>query len=109
MAKNNLSSINYNEKDKENGFYSVRNYIFKIILFIQIFIGNLDSSVDENKLKNYFKKKYSSVEASKIIMDLNTGNSKNYGFLYLSDYEDYVHLLNLPEPIVYIGKTLTVK
>lgn len=34
MAKNNLSSINYNEKDKENGFYSVRNYIFKIILFI---------------------------------------------------------------------------
>ena len=42
-------------------------------------------------------------------MDLNTGNSKNYGFLYLSDYEDYVHLLNLPEPIMYIGKTLTVK
>ena len=42
-------------------------------------------------------------------MDLKTGISKGYGFLYLSDYNDYIDLLNLKEPIILYGKTLTIK
>lgn len=48
---------------------------------IQIYIGDLDTSVTEHKLLDFFKSKYPSAYMSKIITDNSTKLSKGYGFV----------------------------
>ena len=69
----------------------------------------MKSSIDENEFTNFFKKEYSSVLSGRIIKDQNTGKSKGFGFLNLSDYNEYIILLNSYKPLIFNGKTLTIK
>ena len=50
-----------------------------------IYVCELDPSVNEEILTNYFKEKYKSVINSKIIVDPSTKISKGYGFVKFSD------------------------
>ena len=50
-----------------------------------IYVCELDPSVNEETLTNFFKQKYKSVINSKIIVDPSTKISKGYGFVKFSD------------------------
>lgn len=50
-----------------------------------IYVCELETSVNEEILTNFFKKKYKSVIDSKIIIDPSTKISKGYGFVKFSD------------------------
>ena len=69
----------------------------------------MDISIDETQLINFLKKKYISVLSSKIIKDSFNGKSKGFGFVNLSDYNEYMQLLKLDTPIILGGKMLTIK
>ena len=69
----------------------------------------MDISIDETQLTNFLKKKYISVLSSKIIKDSFNGKSKGFGFVNLSDYNEYMKLLKLDTPIILGGKMLTIK
>ena len=53
-----------------------------------IYVCDLDPSVNEETLKNFFKEKYNSVISSKIVVDPSTKISKGYGFVKFSDQKE---------------------
>ena len=53
-----------------------------------IYVSELDPSVNEEILTNFFKEKYKSVINSKIIIDPSTKISKGYGFVKFSNKEE---------------------
>jgi RNA recognition motif-containing protein len=54
---------------------------------IQVYVGDLESSVTEHKLLEFFKSKYPSAYMSKIITDNATKLSKGYGFVKFTNNE----------------------
>ena len=69
----------------------------------------MGSLTNENELADIFKKDFASVLSSRIIRDSFTGKSKGFGFLNLTDYNEYMKLLNLKRPIIHKGNILTIK
>ena len=53
-----------------------------------IYVCELDPSVDEEILQNYFKQYFKSVIGAKIVVDPSTKVSKGYGFVKFSDYNE---------------------
>ena len=53
-----------------------------------IYVCDLDPSVNEETLANFFKEKYNSVISSKIVVDPSTKISKGYGFVKFSDQKE---------------------
>ena len=69
----------------------------------------MDINTDENELTEFFKKEFLSVLSSRIIKDSFNGKSKGFGFVNLTNYDEYIQLLNLNRPITLKGKILTIK
>lgn len=69
----------------------------------------MDINTDENELTEFFKKEFLSVLSSRIIKDSFNGKSKGFGFVNLTNYDEYIQLLNLNRPIILKGKILTIK
>lgn len=51
---------------------------------MNIYVGNLHYSIGDEDLKDVFGE-YGQVESAKIIMDRETGKSKGFGFVEMSD------------------------
>lgn len=51
----------------------------------QIYVSEMDLTVTEDELKNFFAKKYYSVSNTKIVVDPKTRLSKGYGFVRFKD------------------------
>jgi splicing factor 3B subunit 4 len=51
-----------------------------------IFVGNLNSTVDEKQLKDVFSQ-FGIVVSTKIMRDPETGKSKQYGFVSFDNFE----------------------
>ncbi|MBE7176586.1 MAG: RNA-binding protein [Mucilaginibacter polytrichastri] len=54
---------------------------------MNIFVGSLPYKVDEQELKQVFEQ-FGEVTSAKLIMDRETGRSKGFGFVEMSDDED---------------------
>lgn len=54
---------------------------------MNIYIGNLNYKVRENDLKEIFEE-YGDVVSVKIITDRQTGKSKGFGFIEMSNHDD---------------------
>ncbi|MFP4619899.1 MAG: RNA recognition motif domain-containing protein [Bacteroidales bacterium] len=54
---------------------------------MNIYIGNLNFTVDEDKLRRIFEK-YGEVSSVKLIRDKDTGESKGYGFIEMKNDEE---------------------
>jgi len=54
---------------------------------MNIFVGSLPYKVDEQELKQIFEQ-FGEVTSAKLIMDRETGRSKGFGFVEMSDDED---------------------
>ncbi|XP_078444201.1 polyadenylate-binding protein RBP47-like [Wolffia australiana] len=50
-----------------------------------IFVGDLASDVTDTLLQETFDGRYSSVKGAKVVIDVNTGRSKGYGFVRFGD------------------------
>ena len=54
---------------------------------MNLYIGNLNYTVDEDKLREIFER-YGAVTSAKIIKDKETGESKGYGFVEMKNEEE---------------------
>jgi RNA recognition motif-containing protein len=54
---------------------------------MNIYIGNLNYTVDEDKLREIFEK-YGEVSSVRLIKDKETGESKGYGFIEMKNDEE---------------------
>ena len=54
---------------------------------MNIYIGNLNFTVDETKLREVFER-YGKVSSVRIIKDKETGESKGYGFIEMENDEE---------------------
>ncbi|PIN12812.1 Apoptosis-promoting RNA-binding protein TIA-1/TIAR (RRM superfamily) [Handroanthus impetiginosus] len=52
---------------------------------LSIFVGDLAADVTDTLLHETFASKYPSVKAAKVVIDVNTGRSKGYGFVRFED------------------------
>ncbi|KAK4770535.1 hypothetical protein SAY87_031067 [Trapa incisa] len=52
---------------------------------LSIFVGDLSADVTDGLLHETFACKYPSVKAAKVVIDVNTGRSKGYGFVRFGD------------------------
>ena len=50
----------------------------------KLYVGNLSYSVDQTQLEEMFSK-YGSVQSAQVIQDRDTGRSKGFGFVEMSD------------------------
>jgi len=60
---------------------------------MNIHIGNLHSNVSEAQLRELFKE-YGKVNSVKIIMDMETGQSKGFGFVEMDERTDGIRAVN---------------
>lgn len=69
----------------------------------------MDLNTKETDLFEFLKNSFPSVISCKIIYDLHSGISKGYGFVYLTDSDEYYRLIKNETPIIFNGKKLYVK
>ena len=66
---------------------------------MNIYIGNLNYTVDEDKLQKIFEQ-YGEINSIKIIKDKETGESKGFGFIEMKNDEEgkkAIHAMNSQE------------
>jgi RNA recognition motif-containing protein len=89
-------------------FFAKLWHVFFIFLgfFMNIYVGNLPFTAGEKELRDIFAE-YGEVHSAKIIMDRETGRSKGFGFVEMSDSAARKAITELDEADLN-GKTLTV-
>ena len=73
-----------------------------------IYVCELDPSVDEEILQNYFKQYFKSVIGAKIVVDPSTKVSKGYGFVKFSDQNESHRALNEMNGKLINGKPMKI-
>lgn len=74
---------------------------------MNIFIAGLSYNVSESDLGNLFAE-YGDVTSSKVVMDRDTGRSKGYGFVEMSDQEEGNKAIEELNGAEVDGRTLSV-
>ena len=69
----------------------------------------MDLNAKEEELFSFLKERYKSLESCKIIYDSYNNISKGFGFVDLSDYDEYNSILKSKEKIVLKDKSLIIK
>ena len=74
-----------------------------------IYVGDLDNSVTEEKLKEFFEEKYKSVVSVKIVIDNITKLGKGYGFVKFSNQAESIKAINEMNGKFLCGRSIKVK
>jgi RNA recognition motif-containing protein len=72
-------------------------------------VGDLELSITEEFLKDYFSKYYSSVIGVKVIIDPVNKSSKGYGFVKFSDQNESLRALTEMNGRLINGKAIRTK
>ena len=72
-------------------------------------MGDLDNSVTEEKLKEFFEEKYKSVVSAKIVIDNITKLGKGYGFVKFSNHDESIKAINEMNGKYLCGKPIKTK
>jgi RNA recognition motif-containing protein len=83
-------------------------YLFFIIIFMNIYIGNLNYSVRENDLKEVMED-YGTVVSVKIIKDRETGRSKGFAFCEIEEDDAAKKAIAELNGSEYAGRPMVVK
>lgn len=75
---------------------------------MNIFVARLNYSTSEDTLRNTFEE-FGSVDSVKIVMDRDTGRSKGFGFVEMSDDEDALNAINELNDAEVDGRRIAVK
>jgi RNA recognition motif-containing protein len=70
------------------------------------FVGDLDHSIDDDKLQSLFSQ-FKSLKSAKVVLD-HSGNSKNYGFVRFNDEEDQRKAIDEMNGMVIEGSSIKV-
>lgn len=73
----------------------------------KLYIGNLPWSIDNSKLTDLFNK-YSSLTSANVIMDNQTGRSRGFGFVELSDDSEAEKAISEMNEVVVEDRKLVV-
>ena len=74
---------------------------------MKIYVGNLSYDVDEDKLNTMFTK-YGSVDSATVIIDRDSGRSKGFGFVEMSDQKQAQAALDGLNGTDLDGRSITV-
>jgi RNA recognition motif-containing protein len=74
---------------------------------MNIYVGNLPFSFDDNALSNLFSE-YGSVDSAKVIVDRETGRSRGFGFVEMPNDEEARKALESLNGKEVDGRALTV-
>ncbi len=74
---------------------------------MNIYVGNLNYKAEESLLKEKFSE-YGSVESTKIIQDKETGRSKGFAFVEMSDDRDADKAIEALNGADFMGRTMVV-
>ena len=83
-------------------------YLFLSIIFMNIYIGNLNYSVRENDLKEVMED-YGTVVSVKIIKDRETGRSKGFAFCEIEEDDAAKKAIAELNGSEYAGRPMVVK
>lgn len=72
-------------------------------------MGNLDKDVDNEELKNYFMKEFSSTLFAKVIVDRKSKITRGYGFVDFAREDDYIKALTSKQKRILKGKQLIIR
>jgi RNA recognition motif-containing protein len=73
----------------------------------KLYVGNLSYSVTDSQLEQMFAQ-YGSVSSAQVIMDRETGRSKGFGFVEMSNDQEAEAAINALNGQDYSGRPLTV-
>lgn len=73
----------------------------------KIYVGNLSYSITNEELNEHFSN-FGEVESAKIIMDRDTGRSKGFAFIEMSDKEEALAAIEALNGQVVSGRPLNV-
>lgn len=73
----------------------------------KIYVGNLGFSVTNEELKTKFEQ-YGNVSSANVIMDRDTGRSKGFGFVEMSNGQEASDAINALNGSDYGGRAMTV-
>ena len=74
-----------------------------------VYVGDLDISVTEEKLKKFFEEKYKSVVSAKIVIDNISKKGKGYGFVKFSNQAESLKAIKEMNGQYLCGKIIKVK
>lgn len=74
---------------------------------MKIYVGNLSYDVDDEKLSAMFKQ-YGEVDTATVITDRDTGRSKGFGFVEMSNQEQAQEAMNVLNGTEVDGRSITV-
>lgn len=73
----------------------------------KIYVGNLGFSVTNEDLKTKFEQ-YGNVDSAKVITDRDTGRSKGFGFVEMSNSQEAGQAIEALNGSDFLGRALTV-
>jgi RNA recognition motif-containing protein len=73
----------------------------------KLYVGNLSYNVDNTQLEEMFAK-YGSVRSAEVIQDRDTGRSKGFGFVEMSDDNQAREAIDAMNNQEHDGRTMTV-
>ncbi len=74
---------------------------------MKIYVGNLSYDVDDDKLSAMFTQ-YGEVDTATVITDRDTGRSKGFGFVEMSNQEQAQEAMNVLNGTEVDGRSITV-
>lgn len=74
---------------------------------MNIYIGNLSYEVRDNDLQNAFNA-FGTVTSAKVVMDMDSGRSKGFGFVEMSSSEEAEAAINKLNGTELLGRSITV-
>lgn len=90
--------LNWSDKGKDNSQRKIES--------VSIFVGDLASTVTETQLYDLFVHRYKSTLRAKIMIDLNTGLSKGYGFIKFTNPIDQQNALLEMQGVILNGRAI---
>lgn len=73
----------------------------------KIYVGNLGFTITNDDLKNKFEQ-YGSVDSAKIITDRDSGRSKGFGFVEMSNSQEAILAIDALNGSDFQGRSMTV-
>lgn len=75
---------------------------------MNIFVAKLASSVDSDNLRSLFEQ-YGEVDSAKVVFDRETGNSRGFGFVEMTDEQEGAQAIEALDGSNYEGRRIVVK
>ena len=106
-ANNALNQLNGKVIPNTNMTFKLNRATYHSPINRTIYVGNLNKSINDDLLLNFFQSRYNSVTKATVIKD--KGISKGYGFVVFKKENEYKNSLKEMNQALFLGKKIVVK